>query len=121
MLRKLSCLLVICIVAFTHGGVLRTTKVHDDDSCSEMYVNCTTNEDCCGFMRCLDFGSGDQCMYGTDNPQIKSVGQAVQPPVDLIKNLGCSLIAQTCETLLDCCAPYVCSRKYLVLRLLKQK
>ena len=28
----------------------------DDESCTEMYLRCSTQEECCGNMRCLDFG-----------------------------------------------------------------
>ena len=61
-------------------------------------------------------GNGNQCLFGTDNPSIgKKAGNAIQPPIDLINNLGCSLFGQTCGTLTNCCAPYVCVCKSFAL------
>ena len=41
---------------FYPGGVLPSSRLSEEETCVDMYVNCTVNEDCCGFMRCLDFG-----------------------------------------------------------------
>lgn len=43
------------------GGVLvRPVEIlegpEEEPKCSELYGNCSVNEDCCDFMRCMDFG-----------------------------------------------------------------
>ena len=60
--------------------------------------------------------SGDfsRCEYPTDNPMPPPPPRAIQPPVDLdLDDLGCNLFGRSCESLLDCCAPHVCTGKNL--------
>ena len=57
-------------------------------------------------------GNDSECAYGTDNPSvIRKAGNAIQPPIDIIDNLGCSLFGQSCEETDDCCSPFVCVGK----------
>ncbi|XP_028419008.1 uncharacterized protein LOC114544623 [Dendronephthya gigantea] len=109
MLAKLSVLVLFQIIAITYGGVLSFANSDDDDDCTGWFVNCTTHEECCGYMRCIDAGDRQICAFGTDNPQTNNKpGEAIQPPIDIINDLGCSLYGQSCKDQ-NCCAPHVCS------------